>query len=336
MNAPTSLPAAESPLISFVIPVRDDAERLRRCLDSIVRASGGSAVELIVADNGSKDGSPEVAQQAGASVLTLPGVPVAQMRNRAAATARAALIAFVDADHEIGRDWVKAALAAMTDAHVWAAGAEYDGPTPNTWVQRIYDRFRAHRDVMTPVDWLPSGNLVVRRQAFDQVDGFDENLESCEDVDFCRRIRHGGGQLLSVPTLRSTHFGDPQSLRALFLSELWRGRDNLRVSLRDRLTLRSTPSLVIPILNLCALFAFVGGVLTTSIGGARIALIGLVTFVALAMLRTALLIRRTPTGSRGATTLVQTFAVAATYDLARALALVARAGHGVRRKGDTR
>lgn len=332
----TTVPAASTPLMSFVVPVRDDAERLQRCLASIARASSGSAVELIVADNGSKDASPDVAREAGAQVLMLPGLPVAQMRNRAATAARAPLIAFVDADHEIGADWVNVALAAMADAAIWAAGAEYDGPASSTWVQRIYNRFRSHHVETMPVDWLPSGNLIVRREAFERVRGFDEALESCEDVDFCRRIRQGGGVLLCVPALRSTHFGDPRTLKALFLSELWRGRDNLRVSLRESLTLRSAPSLIIPIIDLFAIAAMAEGVLTIAIGGARVAWLGFGLFVALAALRTAILMRRTPPAARGLTTLLQTCAVAATYDFARALALVARVGHGVRRRGATR
>jgi GT2 family glycosyltransferase len=322
--------------MTFVVPVRDDAARLRRCLASIAETSRDVAVELIVADNGSTDPSPDVARQAGARVLLLPGLPVAQMRNRAAAEARSALIAFVDADHEIGADWVRVALSTMTDPAVWAAGAEYNGPTGSTWVQQIYNRFRSHHVETMPVDWLPSGNLIVRREAFERVRGFDETLESCEDVDFCRRIRQGGGVLLCEPALRSTHFGDPRTLKALFLSELWRGRDNLRVSLRESLTLRSAPSLVIPIIDLFAIAALLEGTLTIAIGGARVALLGLGLFVTLAAFRTAILMRRTPAALRGAATLVQTAAVAATYDLARALALVVRVGHGVRRRGATR
>ena len=79
--------------LSFIVPVRDDAARLRRCLRSIAGDPSPVPFELIVADNGSTDDSPEVATTAGARVLSLPGQPVAELRNRAAAAATGDLLA---------------------------------------------------------------------------------------------------------------------------------------------------------------------------------------------------------------------------------------------------
>ena len=109
--------------LSFVIPVRDDAARLRKCLVSIQRAIAASTgTELLVVDNESHDGSPDVARDMGALVLTASG-RVAELRNLGAAKASGALLAFVDADHEVGRDWLTHAFAALADPGVGAAGA---------------------------------------------------------------------------------------------------------------------------------------------------------------------------------------------------------------------
>ena len=54
--------------VSVVIPVRDNAPALRRCLESIQRHAG-DAVETIVVDNGSTDDSARVAERYGARVL---------------------------------------------------------------------------------------------------------------------------------------------------------------------------------------------------------------------------------------------------------------------------
>jgi hypothetical protein len=51
----------------------------------------------------------------------------------------------------------------------------------------------------------------------------------------------------------SVHYGDPGTLKALFLGELWRGRDSLKVTLRAPLTLRSIPGVAIPLLTLASL-----------------------------------------------------------------------------------
>ena len=92
--------------VSFVIPVRDDAARLKRCLASILRNEyPASLLELVVVDNGSRDGSDRVAREAGALLLSCPGASVSELRNRGAAAARGEVLAFVDADHEIFTDF---------------------------------------------------------------------------------------------------------------------------------------------------------------------------------------------------------------------------------------
>ena len=73
------------PLVSFVIPVRNDVERLRRCLTSIVSNDyPRSLIEIIVVDNDSADGSGHAARSYGAIVLRSSGACVAELRNRGA------------------------------------------------------------------------------------------------------------------------------------------------------------------------------------------------------------------------------------------------------------
>lgn len=97
--------------------------------------------------------------------------------------------------------------------------------------------------------WLGSGNLAVRREVFSRLNGFDESLETCEDVDFCQRLRSAGWRLVADERLLNIHLGDPRSLRELFVSERWRGRDNLRVSFRLRPSLRDYPSILLPLVG---------------------------------------------------------------------------------------
>src|SRR5690349_7095885 len=97
--------------LSFIIPVRNDAVRLEQCLKSIRQNfGGGSTVDIIVMDNGSTDGSAAVARTAGARVFHMPLAGVSELRNAGALQATGDILAFVDADHEIGRGWIAAAL----------------------------------------------------------------------------------------------------------------------------------------------------------------------------------------------------------------------------------
>jgi hypothetical protein len=320
------------PRLSFVVPVRNDAVRLERCLKSIRASSSTIPSEVIVADNGSTDGSGDVARASGARVLELPNLRVSEVRNRAAAAAAGEFLAFVDADHEIGDGWTRVAMDVVDRPGTTAVGAHYHAPANGSWVQRAYDRLRNRRPGIHPVDWLPSGNLVIRRAAFGESGGFDTSLETCEDVDLCQRLRMNGHELLEVDAMQSVHHGDPRTLSAVFAGELWRGRDNLKVSLRVPLTLRSAPSVVAPVVTLAAIAAIAGGLIGWPWGGWRVAIAGGLWIVTLTGARTARLVARADKKDRTLVTIVQTWLVLVTYEVARALALVSRSGHAVRRR----
>jgi GT2 family glycosyltransferase len=319
-----------TPLVSFIVPVRDDAVRLRRCLDSIARNRGLIPIEILVADNGSTDRSVEVARQAGARVLRLPGMRVAAVRNAAAAAAYGDILAFVDADHEIDAAWVASAVDALRQPGVGAVGAAYDAPADGTWVQRAYDALRRHAHQPGDVDWLASGNLAVWRSTFESLRGFDTTLETCEDVDLCQRLRIQGHRLIEDPRLRSIHHGDPASLKALFLGELWRGRDNIRASFRRNIRLREIPSVAIPITDLILLVGAAIGIATFSPAGLAASAAATVPVLGFSLLRASIMSHRRRTANLLG--FVQSMAVATVYDVSRALALVARPGHQVRRR----
>jgi hypothetical protein len=309
------------------VPVRNDAARLARCLAAISRTAG-VGTDVVVVDNGSTDESASVARAAGAQVLVVPAGSVAALRNRGAASATGEAFAFVDADHEIQAGWVAAARDVLGESTVGAVGAKYLAPAHGTWVQRLFGALRGTTDTQADVAWLGSGNLVVRRAAFQQIGGFDEALVACEDVDLCQRLRAGGWRLVADPRLESVHYGDPPTLGALFRAERWRGRDNMRVTLRGPLAARDLPGLLIPVVELLCVMALVSGALTLPWEGLR----GwLVTGAALAIVlalwgaRTvAIAVRAHPQGPR---LWLQAAAVAFTYDVARAAALVTSAPH---------
>ena len=326
------------PQLSFIVPVRNDARRLRRCLETIRHTSAHQRSEIVVIDNGSTDGSDAVARESGARVIVQAFDRVAVLRNSAAKVATGEFLAFVDADHELAPGWAAAALSLLdANERVGAVGAQYHAPADGTWVQKMYDNFRRHDDGSRSVDWLPSGNLVVRRSAFEAVGGFDTSLVTCEDVDLCQRLRAAGWTLVESDELRSVHLGDPATLRALFLGELWRGRDNLRVSLRQPMNLRTIPSTAFPVAVLVSLIALLAGLLAWPIAGwplatgAALFLLGL-----LAVRTTSLLLRAQRTHRGGGNLILDAVLVGGVYDVARACALVASGSHDERRRFDRR
>lgn len=321
-------PARREPLVSVVIPVRNDAGNLARCLKAIQDQPSARAVEIIVADNGSTDPSRDVARSFGAVVLHLPGVPVSTLRNEGMRVARGSLVALIDADNQIAAGWLAAALPHFDNGNVAAIGRDYSSPTGGTWVQKLYDGFRRHPETVQPVRWLATGNMVVRRSAALEINGFDESLETSEDFDFCNRLRSRGYQILVDPKLESTHYGDPATLDHLFKSELWRGQDTLRVSLRGLHSWSELPSILFPIIALASLAVMLVSLALVSTLGRDLlwwAVGSLAVVLALSALRAIRMLTRVR--DRRLTTFGCLWTVALVYDLARALALVIRVPH---------
>jgi GT2 family glycosyltransferase len=251
---------------------------------------------------------------------------VAALRNRGARAALGSSLAFADADHEIDRAWIEHAVEVLSGADVAATGAATLTPPSANWVQRQYDGLRSRPSEREDVSWLGSGNLAIKRAVFEKIGGFDASLTACEDVDLCNRVRMAGGRIVADPRLRSIHFGDPTTLRALFYGELWRGRDNLRVTFRGPRNFRHFRSALIPV---GAIYCLKGAVVSLLFGAVPLAVLFILGALAPSGVRAAGIVRR---GLRpGVVTALQAFAVAVVYDLARALALLARGSHRARR-----
>ena len=171
-------PARPGTHVTFVVPVRNDEAGLSRCLGSIHRQAA-PAVRVVVVDNGSLDGSADVARDAGAIVLSAPHAKVGELRNLGATAAGTPLLAFVDADHELDPGWIEAAVETLNTPGVAAVGAPYSPPLSPTWVQRLYDTFRDHTPGTQRTKWLGAGNLAVRADALWHVGGFDTALDPC-------------------------------------------------------------------------------------------------------------------------------------------------------------
>ena len=258
-----------APRVSFVIPVKNDADRLRRCLHTIAaNAYPRSAVEVIVADNGSTDASPAVAVEAGAIVQHAPGYRVAELRNRAAAAASGTIIAFVDSDHEISpRLDCQAAVDALQDPRVGAVGALCRPPAERHL--GTADVRRAARTHRGPVGRRMAG----RREHGGEPRGVPVggrlrrvagNLRRCRSLSAAARARLARASATSAST--TSTWAIRRRSGVCSERERWRGRDNLRVTFRPGWTWRELPSALVPI----------GEAALLADGPARLALVDLV------------------------------------------------------------
>jgi len=224
-------------VVSFIIPALNEERRIGRCLQSIERLDPSPSVggtEVIVVDNCSTDRTAEISRGQGAIVEQVPPGHPSRARNAGARRATGEWLAFVDADCELPAKWLTTCGAhLLLDEQIVAAGGGMSGPAADaTWVERAwYEIAHAARPaVSTPVRWLPTFNLLVRRSAFEAIGGFDESLSTCEDCDLGYRLAKLG-TLMADSRAEVVHGGESRSLGELFRREAWRTRGNLRLAL---------------------------------------------------------------------------------------------------------
>ncbi len=238
------------PLVSFIIPVLNGQKDIGRCLTAVQNQHFSSEqYEVLVMDNGSTDGTLEIVRDQGFKVETVPGLCVAALRNKGAKIARGEFLAFVDADVEIMSDWLHEGLKVFQETGIVAAGCFPKAPEPATWVQKtweLHQRGLQGDNFRNPVFWLPSMNILVRRDAFLMINGFDEHLVTAEDVDLCYRLGQHG-VILSIATMNAIHWGEAPDLRTFWRKEVWRGLGNLSGVVRHGMRRDELPSLAYPL-----------------------------------------------------------------------------------------
>lgn len=213
--------------VSIVVPALNEEQHIGLCLAALTANSAPACTtEIIVADNGSTDRTVDIARHFGARVLVRPGLRIAALRNAGAAVATGDVLAFVDADCVVSACWLSAALDCMDRTRSPLVGSFYSNPPDAGWIAATSERITAQK--RSTAAYIPAGNMLVTRACFDAVRGFDEGLETNEDVDFCARVRKHGGAVLCDPAIATTHLGVPRSLGAFLRREMWFGRTALR------------------------------------------------------------------------------------------------------------
>src|SRR6201989_802589 len=102
-------------MISFIVPAYNEEAELSPTLAAIRAAVSGVSqpFEIIVVNDASTDATPEIAEQAGAQVVSIHRRQIAAARNAGARAAQGEYLFFVDADTRINRTHVTEAMYAL-------------------------------------------------------------------------------------------------------------------------------------------------------------------------------------------------------------------------------
>lgn len=206
MNVAERAAGSAGPTVSVVIPVRDGADTIEEQLAALEAQTFTGDWEVVVADNGSTDGTPDLVRS---WTGRLPGLRVvaadgrscaAHARNVGAGAARGAVLLFCDADDVVSSRWLASLAGSMTDAEMAAGPIESErlnGELLRRWRPPLPDR-----SLPTSHGFLPyalGANLAIRASAFDELGGFREDYTVGEDVELTWRGQLQGMRLAFVP-----------------------------------------------------------------------------------------------------------------------------------------
>jgi glycosyltransferase involved in cell wall biosynthesis len=187
--------------VSVVVAARDAAATIGEQLHALGAQTFEGRWEVIVVDDGSNDGTAEIARRWADRIPVLTVLSSvdsrgsSHARNTGTRAARGRLIAYCDADDVVSDRWLAGLVSALS-SNALVTGpidlARLNAYRVYSWRRPLRQLQLPWRGYLTPVIGC---NMAVPRETFDLVGGFDEALASCEDWDFAFRVQLAGGRL---------------------------------------------------------------------------------------------------------------------------------------------
>ncbi|MFC1839452.1 mycofactocin biosynthesis glycosyltransferase MftF [Thermodesulfobacteriota bacterium] len=203
------------PSVTIIIPVRNRRGEIHECLFSLQKLDYPSEkLEVIVVDDASTDSTPDVVSGFPVRLIkNADRMHASYSRNLAAKEAKGEILAFLDSDCMAHPLWLKELVPSFSDETNGAVGGRVD-----SWFDiKALDRYEkvfsslnmGERSRSTKEEgrffYLPACNLLVKKDIFLNLDGFNIEMDVGEDVDFCWRLKNSGLEIEYRPAGRVYH-----------------------------------------------------------------------------------------------------------------------------------
>jgi glycosyltransferase involved in cell wall biosynthesis len=279
--------------VSVIIPARNEASCIGRCVRSVVAQMSAGDLEVIVADGGSVDGTAQIARDAGALVVANAERRTPNGLNRALQAARGEVIVRFDAHAEMPPGYVAACLRALEEEPgAVNVGGWRDPRGTGPWGTatsialrsafgvgnaRIWRRpaptERRHDVDTVPLGCFPAG--VLRNAG-----GWNEEFVRNQDFELNHRLRRAGGRVVFDPAIWSVYH-PRESFRALARQYWEYGLFKGKMVVQDPGSLQPRQAAPLILLGMFALAATTGRVGRT----ARLGVVGYISLLAAVAVR---------------------------------------------------
>lgn len=197
--------------VSIIIPVKEINSYIRQAMEHYSRLEYEDFEILIFPDHASNEKFPHT------RIIPSGEVGPADKRDMALQYAEGEIFAFIDDDAYPRMDWLENAVRYFEDPEVGAVGGPaVTAPEDDVWQQasgKIYESFFCSGGYVyrylpkeeREVDDLPSVNLIVRRDVFEKIGGYDSNYYPGEDTKLCLDIVESGKKIIYSPNVLVYH-----------------------------------------------------------------------------------------------------------------------------------
>jgi peptidoglycan/xylan/chitin deacetylase (PgdA/CDA1 family) len=175
------------PFVSVVVPVYNEEYLLADCLAALKQQDYDGHYEIIVVANACTDASVGIARAMGVRLVDEPRKGYVHALRAGFAAAQGEIIASTDGDSEVPQDWISRLVAGLTSRRdVVATSGVFTFPGGPLWLHLLAETVNR----LNPE--LCGGNMAMWRWAYDQVGGFDPDVNLQADVELGRRLRRLG------------------------------------------------------------------------------------------------------------------------------------------------
>lgn len=199
------------PSVTVIVPAFNAKATLPQCLEALGKQSYPEDLRrVIVVDDGSTDGTNEIAAGFGVQVISQPNKGPAAARNLGAREAQSEIILFTDSDCEPLDDWIAEMAAPFSDPRVAGTKGFYltnQSSLTARFVQAEYEtKYRGLR-LRETIDFIDTHAAAYRRDVFLENGGFDTSYKgaTAEDVEFSYRLSARGFRMVPAPNAYVIH-----------------------------------------------------------------------------------------------------------------------------------
>jgi glycosyltransferase involved in cell wall biosynthesis len=197
------------PKVSVVVCAYNAEETIEDNLDSLARLDYPN-YEVIVVNDGSRDATPLIAARYPFRLVSVPNGGLSAARNLGWQAATGEIVAYTDADTRVDADWLSYLVQPFLTTDAAGVGGPNIAPEDDDWIAQCVARSPggpAHVLLdNTVAEHIPGCNMAFRRQALEEVGGFNPvYTKAGDDVDVCWRLQERGRHLAFSPAAMVWH-----------------------------------------------------------------------------------------------------------------------------------